>query len=230
MTAELVPIGDDHALIKWAEGARAAHGIAQSLAKTVFVSTTLRGKPDEITAAILAGFEIGLQPLSALRSIDVIQGTPALRAVALRGLVQAAGHDVWVEKQTGTEAVVCGKRRGSDHVQKSVWTIERAGRLGLATKDNWRSQPEAMLVARATSEVCRMIASDVLLGLPYSAEELEDQPNDDTPPVRRTARRKPLAAVEDTPPPAIEEPAEPEEEEPQATLVEVAAPELEPPA
>ena len=37
-----------------------------------------------------------------------------------------AGHDVWVEEQTDKRAVVCGQRRGSEHVQKSTWTIDRA--------------------------------------------------------------------------------------------------------
>jgi hypothetical protein len=187
----------DHALQQWAAGARAAASIAVSLSKTAFVSKTFAGKPEEITAAILTGQEIGLEPLSALRSIDIIQGTPAMRAHALRGLVQSRGHDVWVEKQTATEAIVCGQRKGSEHVQRSVWTIDRASRLGLTSKDNWKKQPEAMLVARATAEVCRLVASDVLLGLPYAIEELDDPPAEDVKP--KTAKRK-TPPVEVAPP------------------------------
>ena len=41
-------------------------------------------------------------------------------------------------------------------------------------KDNWKTQPQVMLLARATSEVVRLIAADVLLGIPYSIEELQD--------------------------------------------------------
>lgn len=197
----------DHPLIRWADGARAAASIAQSLAKTAFVSQTFRGKPEEITAAILTGQEIGLDPLSALRSIDIISGTPAMRAHALRGLVQSRGHDVWVEEQTPTKAVVCGQRKGSPHVQKSVWTMDRATRLGLNTKDNWKKQPEAMLVARATAEVCRLVASDVLLGLPYAIEELDDP---ETAKPAKTAKRK-TEPVEVAPPElTAPEPVEPE--------------------
>ena len=39
---------------------------------------------------------------------------------------------------------------------------------------NWRTQTKAMLVARATAEVSRWIASDAMLGLPLLAEEIED--------------------------------------------------------
>lgn len=198
----------ESALIQWARDAQQAHAVAQSLSKTAFVSTTMKGRPEEITGAILTGAEIGLQPMSALRSIDIIQGTPAMRAHALRGLVQSRGHDIWVEAATDTRAVVCGQRKGSDKVQKSVWTIERAQKLGLTSKDNWRKQPQAMLVARATSEICRLVASDVILGLPYSAEELADEGQEEVKPKRTAKRKEPQPEPEA---PALE-PAEPEAE------------------
>lgn len=219
---ELVPFEtQDRAisqLVEWAEGAKAAHGIAQSLAQTPFVPQSMQGKPGLVTAAILAGFELGLQPISALRSIDIIQGVPAMRAHTLRGLVQSRGHDVWVEESNSTRAVVCGRRKGSEQVQKSVWTMDRAKGLKLDGKDNWRKQPQAMLVARATSEVCRLVGSDVILGLPYAAEELDDDgaPDVDKPASkakRRTAQRKPVEKP-DIPEPELDEPDEPVTEAP----------------
>lgn len=201
------------ALVEWANGARAASGIAQSLAQTPFVPQSMQGKPGLVTAAILAGFELGLQPISALRSIDVIQGTPAMRAHAIRGLVQSRGHDVWVEESTETRAIVCGRRENSDRVQKSTWTLDRARGLALLGKDNWRKQPQAMLIARATSELCRMIASDVLLGLPYSAEEIADSGEQESPveaPKKRTAKRKPVERPE-VAEPDLDEPTIPDE-------------------
>lgn len=190
----------DGSLMEWAESARQAAAIAVSLSKTAFVSQTLRGKPEEVTGAILTGHEVGLAPMAAVRSIDIISGTPAMRAVLMRGLVQAAGHDVWVETSTTTKAVVCGQRKGSEHVQKSTWTMERATALGLTSKDNWRKQPDAMLVARATAEVCRLIASDVLLGLAYAVEELEEA---ETAPPKK-AKRAPIAEIEPAPEPEPE--------------------------
>lgn len=181
-----------NSLAVWADDARQAASVAQSLAPTPFVPQSLRGRDDRqtaanITAAILTGAELGLTPMAALRSIVVIQGTPAMTAVALRGLVQSAGHELWVESSNDSRAVVCGRRRGSDQVERSVWTLDRARQLGLTGKDNWKKQPESMLVARATSEVARRIAADVLLGLPYSVEEIADTV--ETEP-QRTARRR----------------------------------------
>jgi hypothetical protein len=212
--------GDLSALAVWALDARQAYLVAESLARTSFVPSSMKGKPGEITAAILTGQEIGLQPMSALRSIDVIQGTPAMRANALRGLVQSRGHEVWVLEQTETRAVVAGRRKGSEQEQRSVWTIDRAKKLGLTSKTNWQQQPQAMLIARATAECCRLIASDVLLGMPYAVEELDsDAETPDAPKAttrRRTARRAP---VEAKPVVADEAPAlEPEKPQETATL------------
>jgi hypothetical protein len=220
----------------WAHEAKEAAKVAASLAKTPFVPASLRERPANrdpeeitraaavtaanITAAILTGQEIGLEPMAALRSIDVVQGTPALRAITLRAVVLAAGHDMWVAESTQTRAVVRGQRKGSDRVQESVWTLDRARSLSLAGKDNWRKQPAAMLVARATSECARLVAADAILGIPYSAEELADgaaeidaEPVREVAPVRRTAQRRSNrqpAAVHRPPVPELERAADPE--------------------
>lgn len=221
---EPAPVPAEHDLIAWAREAQCAHDIAVQLAATPFVPKSMQHNPGSVTGAILAGRELGLAPMSALRSIDIIDGTPAMRAHALRGLVQSHGHDVWVEESTEHRAIVCGQRRGSTRVERSTWTMDRARKAGLAGKRNWSTIPTAMLLARATSEVCRLIAADVLLGMPYSAEEVGD--GDTAPPAAiaaepsprragtRTMRRKPLpepaadAPVEqpDPPPTGVDDP------------------------
>lgn len=206
VTVELTPV-QPTALMLWAMDAQEAYKVAQSLVKTSFVPQSLRGKAEEAAAAILTGSEIGLSPMAALRSIDVINGTPAMRAHALRGLVQSKGHQVWVAEATSTHAVVRGRRKGDSNDQESNWDLERAKGLKLLDKPNWKNQPQAMLVARATSELCRLIASDVLLGIPYSVEEIEDSTPEPTVAVKRTVKRQ--AAPEIAPPPL--EPLEPGE-------------------
>lgn len=191
-------------LAEWAQAAQAAYEVSRSLVETSFVPEGFRRKPYEATAAILAGSEVGLSPMASLRAYDVIQGTAAPRAITLRAIVQSRGHEVWVEESTDSRAVVAGRRAGSSREQRSVWTIDRARKLKLTGKPNWQSQPDAMLVARATAEVCRLIASDAILGMPYSAEEIADGASPiDAPsqpvaaaeqpatPIRRTARRAP---------------------------------------
>lgn len=161
-------------LVQWAYEAQQAEQIATSLARTSFVPASLRGKPQDVTAAILAGQELGLQPMATLRSMDVIQGTPALRAHAMRGLVQSCGHSVQMVKSTPELCVMRGRRKGEEEWQQVEWDLKRAELLGLLGKSEWKKQPQTMLVARATGEICRLIASDVLFAMPYAAEELGD--------------------------------------------------------
>lgn len=228
-TGAIVPMTS---LQAWAVDAQECAVVAAQLARTPFVPASLRDRDPEITTAnitavLLTGQEMGLQPMAALRSIDIINGTPGLRAITLRGLVQAHGHQIWVEEQTDTRAIVSGVRRGESKVQTSVWTHDRARALKLLNKPNWVAQRSTMLVARATGECARWVAADVLLGLPYIAEELEDgeeQPAITTPPAAtrtRTAQRRsrtakdyveasPHGRVNGVPTDTVELPEEPE--------------------
>jgi hypothetical protein len=203
--------GQDAAIARlgaWAETARAAHQMASSLVKTTFVPTQYRDKPHEATAAIMAGAEMGIGPMASLRAFHPINGTPTLSALAMRAIVQAQGHDVRIVHSDDERAEVAVRRRGHTEWQTSVWTIERAQLAGLigGKNPNWKSNPAAMLVARATSEGCRWVASDAIMGMPYSAEELEDHPEiaGPTPTTTPTTRR--LTAAE-----LVEQPAEPGE-------------------
>jgi hypothetical protein len=203
--SDIAPVEEplfDSQLVRWAMDARQAHQIAQSLAKTSFVPKSFQGKPDDVTAAILAGQELGLKPMAALRSMDIIQGTPALRAHAMRGLLQSQGHSIQLVESTMTRCVMKGKRKGEESWQQVTWTLERAKQLGLTGKSEWQKQAQTMLVARATGEVCRLVAADALYAMPYTAEEL----GDDLPlsivgltaeAAPKKARRTPLAIAPD---------------------------------
>ncbi|MEV4767766.1 hypothetical protein [Micromonospora humida] len=163
------------ALAEWAVAADAAYRLAEGLCNTQFAPVAYRGKPQEATAAILAGAEVGLSPLASLRAFDNIQGTPAPKALTLRAIAQGLGHEVRIDESTAQRAVVSGRRRGDTDWQTSTWDLDRARAMQLLGKDQWKRQPAAMLVARATAEVCRWIASDAIMGMPYTAEEIRDQ-------------------------------------------------------
>lgn len=163
-----------HRLAEWAESAQAASHVAAELVRTSFVPESFRGKPHEATAAILAGMECGLSPMAALRSFDIIQGQAAPRAITLRAIVQSFGHDMVLEESTASRCKMRGRRNGAGEWQTVVWTIDRARQLGLTNKANWKNQPQAMLVARATSELARLVAADAILGIGYTVEEISD--------------------------------------------------------
>lgn len=202
-------------LREWAEEASAAHSLATALSKTAFVPESYRGKPDDAAAAILTGAEMGFSPMASLQAFDVIQGRAAARAIALRAVVQQHGHQIIVEESTENRCKVKGLRKGDSEWQTSTWTIQRAQKMKLTGKDNWSKQPQAMLLARATAEICRMIAADAIMGVPYAIEEIDDGPTTKTRTrtVTQPAPRQPetIEATVETGPPLPTEP-EPEPE------------------
>ena len=168
-----------------------AHALATAVCKTAMVPEHFRGKPDETAAAILYGASLGLDPMQSIKAVYVVKGNAAMYARSMAGLVVAAGHEIWTVEASPTRVVVAGRRKGvaKDSVETADWTIERATIAGyVPTKDpatgKWKTSqngkvignekyltdPQAMLRAKATAEICRIIAPDVLAGV-YSVEE-----------------------------------------------------------
>jgi hypothetical protein len=188
---------------RWLQQADAVFAIAQKVCGTSFAPAAYRGKPDEAAAAMLAGAELGFDPMASLRAFDNIQGIPAPKAITLRAVVLGRGHQVEIVESTGERAVVRGRRDGLGDWQSSVWDIDRARRMDLLKKDQWQKQPQAMLVARATAEVCRWIAADAIMGMPYASEEIQDQPA--LAPSPAPGRRLTMADLDAEPEPAADD-------------------------
>ena len=148
-----------------------ANAIAKAVANTDMVPKHFRGKPDDLTAAILFGATLGFDPMQSSRQVYVIHGQAALYARAMAALVMSAGHEVWTVSSSPESVTVNGRRRGSEHVETSTWTADRAKRAEYTSNAKYRTNPEEMLYAKAVSEVCRKIAPDVLNGV-YSVEEM----------------------------------------------------------
>lgn len=160
----------------WARKAQSAAVYAEAVCNTKMAPAAYQGKPAEATAAILAGAELGFSPMASLRAFDSIQGVPAPKAMTLRAVVQAAGHEVVIAESTNDRAVVRGRRKGSTEWQESVWDVARAEQMPqYKSNPNYRTNRAAMLVARATAEVCRWVGADAVMGMPYAAEEIGDQ-------------------------------------------------------
>jgi hypothetical protein len=187
----------------WAEQATAAAVYAEAICRTSMVPAAYKGKPEEATAAILAGAELGLSPMASLRAFHNISGTPTPSAMTIRAVVLAAGHQVEIVESTNERAVVRGLRKGSSEWQTSVWDVPRAEALA-QWKSNamYRTNRAQMLAARATAEVCRWIGADALTGMPYAAEEVGDLPEREPAPAVRRLTAADLDA------PAIEAPAD----------------------
>lgn len=151
-----------------------AFEFAKAIASTDLVPKDARNNPPAVMARIIKGHELGIPALQSLSAIFTIDGRPGMYAELMRALIQARGHELWTEDFTQSMVVLCGRRRDGDHVQKVTWTLDDAKRAGLAGKPVWRAYPRAMLLARATGELARLMFADVLAGMSYTVEELSD--------------------------------------------------------
>lgn len=175
---------------KWVEAASNAQRLVAPLVGTPFVPAAYRpvierGDNDEqiaekravavanATAAVLYGLSLGIDPLMALQQIYVVHGRPGLYAKMMVALVQAHGHEVWTEDMSDTRAVVCGRRKGSNHTERITITMDMARRAKWTSNAKYQETPQDMLWARAAGRVCDRIASDVLKGIP-TVEEIQD--------------------------------------------------------
>ena len=144
---------------------------AQRIANTPFVPTAFRGKPESVFAAVLYGEELGLGPMQSLNSIHVIEGKPSMAPELMRALVFKAGHRIDVKVCMNDQVILFGRRADSGSEATVTWTMKDAQNAGLAGRGAWKTYPRAMLLARATSELCRMLFADVVAGLSYTPEE-----------------------------------------------------------
>lgn len=195
--------------------------LANRLSDTEFVPKPLRGRPEAVLACMLKGSELGIPLMQSLSQIHVIEGRPTMSSELMRGVVQSRGHEILVEESTSTRCIIKGRRTGDTEWQRFTFTKDDAERAGVLGKDNWKKWPAAMLLARASSLLCRAVFADCLAGISYTVEELSDgfetiEPDVATiivdelnppPPAgkpRKTARRKPRtrAAVSTGEPPA----------------------------
>lgn len=158
---------------RWIRTAQPAAEFADRIADTEFVPVAMRGRPAMVAACIMYGDEIGVGPMQALASIHVVDGRPFPSAELLRALVLREGHTLRIIEATGTSCTVLGIRAGRPDSEgvRVTWTIEMARAAGLAGKGAWRSYPRALLVARASTDVCRMVFPDVVKGLGHVPDD-----------------------------------------------------------
>jgi hypothetical protein len=133
----------------------------------------LRGNLPAILACVATGRELGIGDMAALKAIHIIDGKATFSAELMVQLVRRAGHSIVGEVTEGS-ATVTGTRADNGDTMKSTWTLEMAARAGLVKKQNWVKYPEAMLWARAASQLCRMLFADCFAGATYTPEELEE--------------------------------------------------------
>lgn len=147
--------------------------LATRVNNTPFVPKAMQGKPEHVLACVLYGNELGLGPMQSLNSIHIIEGRAAASPELMRALVAKDGHRIDITENTNEACTMKGSRQDTGAEATVRWTMDDAKAAGLTHKDNWKKYPRAMLAARATSELCRLLFPDVIAGLSYTPEEVE---------------------------------------------------------
>ena len=158
-------------LIPFANEWEAMQQMATVLVESGFLPPTLN-TPQKALTVLLAGRELGVPPMQAIRGIHVVNGRPSLSAELMLALAyqNIRGFRFKVEASNEQVCRITAQRPNADPVTLS-FTITDAQRAGLTRGDNWTKYPAAMLRARCTSAILRVVAPDAIRGI-YTPEEI----------------------------------------------------------
>lgn len=159
---------------------------AKALAVSSLLPGSYRNQPANVLYAIEFGRALGLNPVTAVNGIHVIEGKPTASASLISALVRRAGHRLRISGDDERAVAEIVRSDDPHFTYRSEWTLDRAVRAGLCEiRDGrpyarsksgkptpWELYPAAMLKARATTEVARDACEEALSGVHYTPEEL----------------------------------------------------------
>jgi len=148
--------------------------IAEKLFRAGVFSAEVKSA-DTAFAIVLAGDELGFDPMASARNLALVKGKVSLGADAMVGLVKRSSVcAAWrVVDSTATECTITTTRHGDATPTVLTYTIAMATRAGLTGSQTWRAHPEAMLRARCGAALARAVYPDVCGGL-YEPDEAEE--------------------------------------------------------
>lgn len=160
--SELVPLSDQLAF-------------AKALADAALLPAAYRRRPADILLAMQYAESLGIPVMQAIVGVHVIDGRPSMSAELMQALVRRAGHRLRVESGDNYATCTIIRRDDPEYSHTVSYTLEDAQSAGLLKKgSSWERHPKAMLVARAVSACCRLACADVLAGVSYVPEELQE--------------------------------------------------------
>lgn len=129
---------------------------------------------DQLLPLMLIAQAEGKHPAIAAQEWDIIQGRPALKSTSALARFQNVGGKIQWNTRSDVKASATFSHPSGGTVE-ITWTIERAQKAGLTSKDNWKKFPSQMLAARVAAEGVRACFPAALSGF-YVTEEVQDTP------------------------------------------------------
>lgn len=155
---------------------------ALALAQSGLLPDAYKKQPANVLLAMELGEALRIPPIQAINGVHVIKGKPSMSADLMAAIVRRAGHKLRVIENRDPLAVTAEIVRADDpdFTFRATWDEQKARAAGLWGSGNWQTYASQMLRARAVSEVCRQAASDALMGVIYTPEELGGAPTSET--------------------------------------------------
>lgn len=138
--------------------------------------------PDEATSAcaiaIMAGAELGLTPLMALRSYAVVNGRPVLWGDGIIAVVRNSGRAEYIRSGFTDELGWCeAKRKDTGESKRVEFTLQQARDAKLTDKKGpWMEHRGVMMERRAKFRCLNDLFADVLGGIANGEEAIDDGP------------------------------------------------------
>lgn len=150
------------------------------------------GTPQEAFAKLLTGWSSGIDAGTALNNIRCVDGRMTLPELVKVAAVRRSGiGDVRTVEATEDHATVAVTRAdwpegrtelvtfsAADAVRAGLMTVDSKGG-NTSRRDNWRKYAPDMLLARARGTALRRYLEEASAGLPYSADELGADTDED---------------------------------------------------
>lgn len=134
--------------------------------------------PEQALAVMLAGWELGLRPMTALRHVYVVNGKTELETRAMVGIIRARDPQIKFSWPVYTrEKVTCIIARPGNPLTEVTYTVEDAKASGQYKPGVWTQYTRDMLYAAATKRACRLACPDLInaieSGLQHTVSEAE---------------------------------------------------------
>lgn len=167
---------------------------AEILSQANMIPDKFKGNPANVLVAQELAQSMGESTWVTMSELYFVGNVPTFSAKYMRTRVRAAKHILRESFDPETVTATCTIIRHDDpDFEHTIrWDKAKAEAHGLWGKGHWKKNPELMLKNRAVSECVREACNEVMGGVDYTREEVENG-NFNTGPVTATATRQDVA-------------------------------------
>lgn len=147
---------------------------AESISCADLLPEAFRRKPANCLIAMEVADALGMRPFMVMQEMSVISGRPTFSAKFMRALVRRAGHRLRETYADGVARCVIIRKDDPEFEHVTEWDEAKARQHGYWGKGHWNKNPSLMLGNRSLAENVRAACPEVLGGVAYTPDEVED--------------------------------------------------------